>query len=182
MIPRLPRATWGVLVGDALSAVGAGMTLPFLVVYLHAGRGLSLVLAGLAVSALAIASLAGNLSSGVLCDRIGVRRTMIGGLLASAVGAILLIGVRHPWQAFAATGTVGLGASIVWPAQDAWLAALAGKTRASSIFSMRHATLNAGLGVGALLVVAQLFVLRFLRRRSGRPRSLSPVAAGAQPG
>jgi Na+/melibiose symporter-like transporter len=51
MVPRLPRAAWGFLAGDALSAIGAGMTLPFLVVYLHAVRGLSLVLAGIALGA-----------------------------------------------------------------------------------------------------------------------------------
>lgn len=154
MIPRLPRAAWVVLGGDALSAIGSGMTLPFLLVYLHAVRGLSLTLAGLAVATVAIASLAGNPLGGILSDRFGPRDTLIGGIILGAVGATLLILVRAPWQAFAATATIGLGASIAWPAQDALLATVAGARARSSVFAVRHATLNAGLGIGALIAAA----------------------------
>jgi len=62
--------------------------------------------------------------------------------------------VRQPWHAFAAAATVGLGASIAWPAQDALLATLAGAQDRSGVFSLRHATLNAGLGSGALIAAA----------------------------
>ena len=41
-------------------------------------------------------------------------------------GALALVLVREPWHAFAATGALGLGAAVVWPAQDALLAGLAG--------------------------------------------------------
>jgi len=154
VIPRLPRPAWAVLGGDALSAVGSGMTLPFLLVYLHAVRGLPVTVAALAVAAVALASLIGNPLGGSLADRFGARNTLIGGLLIAAAGAILLLAVRQPWQAFAAAGTAGLGASIAWPAQDALLATLAGAQHRSGVFSLRHATLNAGLGSGALIAAA----------------------------
>jgi MFS family permease len=73
------------------------------------------------------------------------------GLGVAAVGSIALAWVYQPWQAFAAAATVGLGVSIVWPAQDALLAELVGPDRRSAVFSVRHLTLNAGLGAGALL-------------------------------
>jgi MFS family permease len=151
VIPRLPRAAWVVLAGDALSAIGSGITLPFLLVYLHTVRGMSLTLAGLAVATVAVASLVGNPVGGALTDRFSARRALLGGLVVSAVGAILLLFVRAPWQAFAATATIGLGASIAWPAQDALLAAVAGSAARSDVFSVRHATLNAGLAIGALI-------------------------------
>jgi MFS family permease len=151
MIPRLPRAAWTVLGGDALSALGTGMTLPFLLVYLSTVRGLSLATAGLALSTLALASFVGNPLGGSLADRFGARRAVIGGLLVAAAGAVLLALVREPWQAFCACAALGLGVSVIWPAQDALLAAVAGRERRSSVFSVRHATLNAGLGAGALL-------------------------------
>ncbi len=151
MIPRLPRAAWTVLGGDALSAVGTGMTLPFLLVYLSAVRGLSLATAGLALSTLALASFAGNPLGGSLADRVGARRTVTGGLLVAAAGAVALALVREPSQAFCACALLGLGVSIIWPAQDALLATAAGREHRSSVFSVRHATLNAGLGIGALL-------------------------------
>ena len=151
MLPRLPTVAWIVLAGDALSAVGSGMTLPFLLVYLHTVRGLSLTLAGLAVATVALASLVGNLAGGWLSDRFSARSTLIAGLALAATGTILLLAVRATWQAFAATATLGLGASIAWPAQDALLASVVGDGQRSSVFSVRHATLNAGLGVGALV-------------------------------
>lgn len=151
MIPRLPRAAWTVLGGDALSALGTGMTLPFLLVYLSTVRGVSLATAGLALSTLALASSVGNPLGGSFADRFGARRTVIGGLLVAAAGAVALGLVREPWQAFGACATLGLGVSIIWPAQDALLAAVAGREHRSSVFSVRHATLNAGLGIGALL-------------------------------
>jgi MFS family permease len=154
VIPRLPRGAWVVLAGDALSAIGGGMTLPFLLVYLHAVRGLSLTLAGLAVATVAVSSLVGNPLGGVLTDRFSARSVLVGGLVLGAIGATLLLFVRAPWQAFAATSTIGLGASIAWPAQDALLASLAGPDWRSDVFCVRHATLNAGLGIGALIAAA----------------------------
>jgi MFS family permease len=151
MIPRLPKTAWVVLGADALAALGSGMTLPFLLIYLHTVRGLALAPAGLAVSTVALASLIGNPLGGWLGDRYGARDALICGLVISAAGALLLAAISQPWQAFAATAAIGLGASISWPAQDTLLAALTGTEQRSSAFSVRHATLNAGLGVGALL-------------------------------
>jgi MFS family permease len=150
-IPELSRTAWLVLAGDALSAIGSGLTLPFLIVYLHAVRGFALGTAGLVLATVAAASLVGNPAAGVLCDGIGARLTVVIGLAVAAIGSVGLAGVDRPWQAFAAAATVGLGVSIVWPAQDALLAELVGPDRRSSVFSVRHLTLNAGLGTGALL-------------------------------
>jgi MFS family permease len=154
VIPRLPGPAWAVLGGDALSAAGSGMTLPFLLVYLHTSRGLPVTAAALAVAAVALASLIGNPLGGSLADRFGARNTLISGLLIAAAGAILLLAVRQPWHAFAAAATAGLGASIAWPAQDTLLATLAGAQHRSGVFALRHATLNAGLGSGALIAAA----------------------------
>ena len=42
LVPSLPARAWLVLVGDALSALGSGLTLPFFVVYLSQVRGIDL--------------------------------------------------------------------------------------------------------------------------------------------
>jgi MFS family permease len=150
-IPRLSRPAWFVLAGDAMSAVGSGLTLPFLIVYLHEVRGFGLATSGLILAAVAAASLIGNPLAGVLCDGIGSRSTVVIGLVLAAAGSVALAGVQRPWQGFAAAAVVGLGVSIVWPAQDALLAELVEPARRSSVFSVRHMTMNAGLGAGALL-------------------------------
>jgi MFS family permease len=140
-----------VLSGDLLSAIGSGMTLPFFVVYLHSVRGIGLAMAGLALSTLALAGFVGNPAGGWLSDRIGARRAVVTGLVVSAVGAGSLALVRSPWQAFVAAAVVGLGAAITWPSLDTLLATVVAAEQRSSVFSVRHATMNAGLGLGALL-------------------------------
>lgn len=151
VFPPLSRPAWLVLAGDAMSAIGSGLTLPFLIVYLHDIRGFGLATSGFVLATVAGASVVGNPTAGVLCDRIGARWTAVSGLLVAGVGSIALAGVHASWQAFAAAATVGLGVSIVWPAQDSLLAELVEASQRSSVFSVRHLTMNAGLGAGALL-------------------------------
>jgi MFS family permease len=154
LIPGLPRDAWVVLGADALSAVGTGLTLPFLLVYLHGIRGIPLAIAGLAVSMIAAGSVAGNLAGGILSDRLGARAALILGLAIAAAGTAMLILVAAPWHAFAATATAGLGAGMIWPAQDALLATVVTPAQRSSVFSVRMASMNAGLGIGALAAAA----------------------------
>jgi MFS family permease len=151
LVPALPRAAWVILAGDAVSALGSGLTLPFLLVYLHQARGLELGPASLAVATIAIAGLGGNPLGGALSDRIGARATLAAGLVTAAVGSLALAAVSSPWQAFAACALLGVGAAVAWPALDALLAGLVTSEQRASAFALRHATLNAGLGIGALV-------------------------------
>ena len=150
LVPRLPRGAWLLLGGDALSAVGSGLTLPFLLVYLHQVRGIGLDLAGLALATVAAAGLVGNPVGGALGDRIGSRRTLALGLVLAAAGTASLAAVHNAAHAFAAAALYGLGSGIAWPAQDALLATLVTTEQRSAAFSVRHASLNAGLGAGAV--------------------------------
>jgi MFS family permease len=146
----LPRPVWVVLGGDFLSALGSGLTLPFLFVYAHQVRGLSDGTAGLVIATIALASLAGNPVGGVLADRWTPRRAVMAGLVVAAAGAAALAVARSPAALFGAAALAGLGASVIWPAQDALLASLVGPAERSAVFAVRHASLNAGLGAGAL--------------------------------
>lgn len=140
--------------GDALSAIGTGLTLPFLIIYLNQARGISLSTAGAAVSVLAVAGFVGNPLGGAMADRVGAKQTLALGLVLSALGAFAIAGSHEAWQAFPAVALAGLGAAITWPAQDALLAVVVAPEQRSSVFSLRHATLNGGLGVGGLLAAA----------------------------
>jgi MFS family permease len=53
---------------------------------------------------------------------------------------------------------LGLGVSVIWPAQDTLLASAAGPVGRSAVFSVRHASLNAGLGLGALIAAGVVSV------------------------
>lgn len=149
-VPELPREAWVLLGGVGLSALGSGLTLPFLLVYLNQIRGIELELAALALSTVALAGLVGNPLGGWLADRLGPRNAVAGGLVVAAAGAFAVALVREPWHGFAAAAAVGLGAAIVWPAQDALLATVVLPDQRSSAFAVHHALLNAGFGVGAV--------------------------------
>ena len=122
----------------------------FLVIYLHQVGGVGLGVATLAVSALAIAGLAGNPAAGSLADRWGARNALAIGLVVSALGAGSMAAVRDAWQGFAAAGIVGFGAAMIWPAQDALLGSLVTAERRPRLYAVRYATMNAALGIGAL--------------------------------
>jgi len=149
-VPALSRPAWLVLAGDAVSALGSGLTLPFAVIYLHAVRGIPLAAAGGSISVLAVTGFVGNPLGGWLSDRIGPRRTVMGALAIAAAGTASIAAVHHTWQAFAAFALYGMGTCILFPAQDALLAVAVEAEQRSSVFSVRFATMNAGFGLGGL--------------------------------
>ncbi len=158
LLPSLPRQAWVVLGGDFISAIGSGLTLPFLFIYAHRVRDLSYGTAGLVVAAIALASLAGNPLGGAAADRWTPRRALMAGVVVAAAGSAALAFAGTAIALLGAAGLLGLGVSMIWPAQDALLASLAGPAGRSAVFSVRHACLNAGLGVGALGAAALVSV------------------------
>jgi len=158
LIPALPRPAWVVLGGDFVSAVGSGLTLPCLFIYAHLVRGLGYGTAGLVVAMIALASLAGNPLGGAAADRWTPRRALMAGLAVAAAGSVALALARSEAALLGAAGLLGLGVAVVWPAQDALLASVAGPAGRSAVFSVRHATMNAGLGLGALAAAAVVSV------------------------
>jgi MFS family permease len=62
--------------------------------------------------------------------------------------------VTAPWHAFAAAATTGLGRAVIWPAQDSLLAVTVSSVQRSSVFAVRHATLNTGFGIGGLIAAS----------------------------
>jgi MFS family permease len=169
LLPRLPSSAWWVLAADALSAVGTGMALPFLMVYLHSVHGFGLGLAGAVVAAVGLACVVGNPLGGWLADRIGPRRALLAALPLAAIGTAGWIVVDGPATAFAAAAVSGLGLSMGLPAQSALLAALVEPAQRSAVFAVGNGTLNVGLALGGLLAAVVV--------DSGRPETFMMVYA-----
>ncbi len=167
LLPELPRAAWTVLAGDFISSVGTGLTLPFLLVYLHSVRGIPLGEAGLVLSTVAVASAIGNPLGGWLSDHVGCRASIAAGLIIAAIGSVGLAATRTLPVAFAAASVVGLGVSVLMPSQDALLARLVEAERRSATFAVKYGTMNAGFGVGALIAAAVV--------RIGHPGSFEAI-------
>ena len=146
--PRLPRSVWTLEAGGFANAFGNGIAFPFLVIYLHNVRGLSLALAGAILATSAAAGIASNPVAGALVDRIGGRPTLALALvlLAAGFGAYPLI--REPWHAFLLAAVAGAGNGAFWPSQSALIAGLTPPARRHGAYSVQRVSRNLGLGAG----------------------------------
>lgn len=161
VVPGLPAQAWRLLAADALSAVGTGMTVPFLMVYLHIVCGLSPAMAGGVLACIGAVSVIGNPLGGWLADIWSAKATLLAGLVVASAGAYCWSLVRGPGSAFAAAAVSGLGVSMSLPAQATLLTRLVSASGRSSAYAVNNATLNVGLGAGG--VIAALIV------HTGRP-------------
>ena len=154
--PARSRDARLLLAGVAIDAFGTGLTLPFLVVYLHAVRGLPLETVGLIVAVPATLALVLLGPVGVLVDRLGPRRVMMTALAAAASGALLLSRAETVPAAFLARTLTGIAAAAFWPANDTLVASVVPSEQRQRYFGVSFALLNAGIGVGG--VIGALFV------------------------
>lgn len=148
--PELPRPVWIVEGGLALSWLGNGAVAPFLLIYLHNVRGLTLAAAGLAVAVGSAAALAVGLSAGSLVDRLGPRPVLAGSLLVAAAGFAALLLVRTSGHAFVALALAGAGNGGIGASQSTLVAALAPRRLLPSAFAVQRVAIHAGSGLGAV--------------------------------
>jgi MFS family permease len=135
--------------GTAVNDFGAGLILPFEIIYLHQARGFPTATAGLVLAA--IMGTAGVVTplSGALLDRFRAKPILITGNLASALGYAAFAFVDRPWQAFVCAAVGGAGFGLASTAnQVLTLTLVSAEHRASSI-ALRRVAGNFGLGAGA---------------------------------
>jgi MFS family permease len=148
--PRLPRPVWILSLGGLANAVGNGLAVPFVLIYLHNVRGFSLGMAGLILATIGAVSLLAGPAVGVVIDRIGGRATLGAALVLSAVGLGSFPLIHEPWHAFLAAGVAGLGNAGFWPSQSALLAGLTPPARRHGAFALQRVTRNLGIGLGGV--------------------------------
>ena len=150
LVPSLPRAAWQVLAAGSLSALANGLTYPFLVVYLHRVRDLSLGTAGLAAATIAGAAIAFNLAAGPAVDRLGPRRVVGAMLVVGAAGAATLAYADTVALALVGSALFGAGLTTGWVGLQQVIAAVVPPAQRGDAFAVQFALLNAGIGLGGL--------------------------------
>ena len=156
LLGRLDPVVRRYLLGVALSAVGSGLTLPFLFVYLSQVRDLRTTTVGLVLAAMGVVGLVGTSISGTLVDRFGPRSVLVGAAVLEALGTALLSQVRTAGGAFVVAGVVALGQAWTWPAASSLVPRMVSPALREHVLGLGFMLLNAGLGVGGL--VAALLV------------------------
>lgn len=148
--PQLPRPVWILQAGGLANAMGSGLAFPFVAIYLHNLRGMSLGLVGAVLASQGVAQLAGAAIAGPTVDRLGARLTLPCALLVQAVAWGLFWRVHHAWAAVLLLAIDGIGQSAYWSAQSVLITRLAGEARRHSAFAMQRVTMNLGIGLGGL--------------------------------
>lgn len=148
--PELPRSVWILQAGGLANFFGNGVVIPFLIIYLHNVRGISLALAGVIAASNGLAALVSSPLAGTLSDRIGPRITLAGALTVMAGAIALFPLITEAWHAFALNSLLGLGSGAFWPSQSALLTGLTPPARRHAAFAQQRVTMNLGFGLGGL--------------------------------
>ncbi len=151
LVPQLSRKTWTILGADAISALGNGMIIPFLVIYLRDARGFPIEQAGLMLSTVAIAGLAVAPTTGWLIDKVGARRVLMVSLMGGATAATFLTFVDDLWEGYLWALLFGSSISSMWPSAHSLMASVVEPEQRASVYSVHFALLNAGIGLGAVV-------------------------------
>ena len=140
-----------IIFGICLNAIGGGMTLSLLLVYLHDMRGFTNTFGGLLLAYGSLVSIIASSPMGALVDRIGPKKVIISGLLLNSVAAFSLSQVQTHFQAIIVMTGLNIAGQAIWPSQSVILTRLTPERDRSKIFGFNFMLLNLGLGVGGLL-------------------------------
>lgn len=149
---RIPGHIRALLAANFVSVLGSGLTLPFLLIYLHQVRGISLGIAGLLIGGTSIVSVPIGPATGVLVDRIGPRVVCASALVFESLGTLGLILVHGPVSALPVMVIYGIANGSTWPSWNALFAVLVTDEHLRlRVFARSFQLLNLDLGVGAVV-------------------------------
>lgn len=134
-----------------MSSLGTGLTLPFLIVYLHLVRMIPLPEAGLALAAAGLLGLLASLSGGAWVDRVGAVRMVLLGLLLEAAGAASLAAVTTAPEAIVVAAMIGAAEGVTWPALSSLVAMAVPTQLRGRAFASQFMLMNLGIGAGGLI-------------------------------
>lgn len=143
-----PSNFW-VLIGSAfIDRLGGALIFPFLALYITFKFSVGMVEVGKIFAIFSIASLGGNLLSGVLTDRFGRKLMLIFGLVMSAGSSLLMGFVTELRWFYALAFLVGLLAETGGPARQAMLADILPEKQRSEGFGVLRVVINLAVTIG----------------------------------
>ncbi len=152
---RFPREIWVITAIQVFIAAGYSVSFPFLALYLHQERDLSMTLVGVMFLIGGLCSSATQMIGGALTDRFGRRSLLLWTMGISVFvlsGLAVSVGVTAPiWVVML---TYILGQSILMmagPAIRAMVADLSPKDRLTETYSLMRVGVNAGFAAGPAL-------------------------------
>jgi MFS family permease len=152
---RLSRATWLLIVGDAVSALGTGLVLPLTLIYLHQVRGISLPVVGALMATTGAVGLVTVPLAGIALDRLGARAVLLAVMCGQAVAEAGLAWAHNVATALPAMLVLGASLGPSFPAFQTMLAGINSEpARQQRAFAINFTGINAGIGVGGAVGAA----------------------------
>jgi MFS family permease len=137
--------------GQFLNALGNGLTLALLIVYLSTVREIPLGVATALLAWQAVLALLISPVSGTMVDKYGPRAVLMVAVLIEAVGIYSYGSVTNPTQAFLAMTVVAVGGAGIWGPASALTARIVAPSDRPTAFGFGFMLLNLGLGLGGLI-------------------------------
>ena len=150
-VRQQPAAVWTLQLGMLVNFFGNGLVAPFLVLYLHFGRGLPIVVAGAAIATGGLTAISSGFLAGWSADRYGPKVTVVAAMLCNAAAYALYLAVSEPWHAFAVAALVGVGTGMYGPSSQSLVASLVSAETRHRVFTQNRMFALVGLGLGGIV-------------------------------
>jgi MFS family permease len=145
---EFPSRFWIVVGVHFVDKIGATLVFPFFALYITGKFGVGMTEAGVLLGLLSLAGILGSVVGGALTDRLGRRKLILFGLMASALSALTLGSVsRFAWL-FPAAALVGLFSEVGGPAHAAMIADILPKEQRQEGFGILRVVGNMAWLVG----------------------------------
>jgi MFS family permease len=148
-VRELSLPVWTLLGGMLVNRLGSFLQIYLVLYLLH--RGYSVAVAGLALGAYGLGTIAGVLAGGAITDRLGCRLTIAGSMVTAALLTVALTLVPGPWAVLAVATGIGAAAEASRPASSVLLVALVPQDRQVMGFAIQRLAVNLGVTLGPLL-------------------------------
>jgi predicted MFS family arabinose efflux permease len=146
----MPAKVWLLIIGMALNVTGSSFLWPINTIFMHEHLGKSLTVAGVVLLLNSGAGIIGNLTGGLLFDKLGGYRTIMLGVSISFTTSLLLIWFHDFWSYSILLVFMGFGMGIVFPSMYA-LAGTMWKEGGRKAFNRIYIAQNVGVALGAAL-------------------------------
>lgn len=148
---RLPASVLRLVISDAVSALGTGLTLPLLLIYLHRVRGIDLPTTGLLLAVPGVVGLIAVPVAGTLMDRLGARQVLSAAMLLLSAAQVALAFVHSAAVAVPVLLVQGIALGPTFPAFNTLLAGLTSGETQQRAFAVNFTVLNGCIGLGGLV-------------------------------
>jgi MFS family permease len=151
VIGLLPRRAQALLVANAVNSFGAGLVMPFLLVYFRDIRGLDIRTGPACIAIVGICSFGSGLVWGHLLDKLSYRLVMPTVMIIAGVGSGLYAVADRAWVALAVSALYGLGMGGVGTVTKTMFATVVPKEHRTLTFGLEFTLFNAFVGLGVLV-------------------------------